>query len=209
MISHTCYARIFSDYTFAVMQLKQGEVMLYSFEQVRGTTKCPFAKKAKVIEVSLEEATIGSICEALSNILPMLTQHTLDAALISLPEEFTKKPEDIGYALFHILISLDKTCLAGVESRDWKLYLQNEKFFVATFWYGFEESSPRKCPEGAFLLFQPKSSFERGGLRGDTERKIRLSIRKMFAIGGKPYNHEPLSEAERFLPEVKWWIEQI
>lgn len=180
--------------------------MIESFKQVQGTTHCPFAKKARIVEISPNLESVSEISISLAMALPQLTTNLVDAVLVYLPNEFTETIDSVGSALYQILIMLDETCLIGAGSKDWKLYLQSEKFFVATFWEGFGETNPRKCNKGAFLLFQPKSSFERGGFRGDhKEHGLRMTIRRLFERSGEPYNHEPLTESERFLPGVTWW----
>ncbi len=180
--------------------------MIESFEQVRGSTKCPFARKACIIEVSSGRESLEEICQSLQVVLPQLKTNKQDAALVGLPVARSCTLQSIAQFLYQTLLTLDPNCLAGVESKEWKLFLYSQKFFVATFWSGFDDLSSRKCPEGAFILFQPKSSFERNGLRGGpNEPKLRLNIRRMFASVNKPYDHETLSEAQRFLPEIVWW----
>lgn len=182
--------------------------MLHSFRSVKGETKCPFAKKAKIIELrELENLSDG--VKELKNILPQLSRNGLDGAILPLPKHTTDTLEEVGFALFYILNNLDPNCVRNVESKDWRLFLEfdgvREKYFIACFWDGYSNYSPRKCPEGAFILFQPKSSFVNNGLRGgELEDKLRQNIRKLFSIVGKPYEKEEL-EAERFLPNIKWW----
>lgn len=179
--------------------------MIESFEQVRRTTDCPFAKKADVVEIPSSCQTIDSLAAKLSEVLPTLTPRSLDAALVSLPAQYTGSPEAVGQGLYGILEAIDSRCLENVGSDKWRLRLFGEKYFIATFWYGFEDSNPRKCPEGAFLLFQPKSSFERKFRGEEQEARLRRNIRNQFLKNERPYEHETISEAQRFLPEVKWW----
>lgn len=181
-----------------------------SFEAVRETTQCPFAKVAYAREVTENPESISEICDKLRQDLPRVTEEKLDVVLVNLPPQFTSTADDVGDALRQILVGLDEDCLAGVDTAEWKLHLFNQKFFVAAFWEGFPENNPRNCPEGAFLMFQPKSSFERSSLRnGPIGERTRSNIRTIFAREGKPYNHEVLTEAERFIPGVRWWEEKI
>lgn len=142
--------------------------MKENFIGVRETTKCPFAKKAEVIAVpdtviTIPSAyqTIDSTANKLKDVLPTLTPRGLDAALVELPTQYTESADTVGFGLYSILNAIDPNCLEGVESDTWRLRLFDEKYFIATFWHGFEDSNPRKCSEGAFILFQSKSSFER------------------------------------------------
>lgn len=175
----------------------------YSF--VSETTKCPFAKKAEIIEIPSAYQTIESLAEKLRVELPQLPNNNLDAALVGLPMQYATSLEAVGEGLYKLLDAVDTDCLKGIEAAEWRLKLYGEKYFVGTFWHGFEASNPRKCPEGAFLLFQPKSSFERKFKGPTQETRLRLNIRHQFERDGRPYEHGSLSEAQRFLPGVDWW----
>lgn len=192
------------------MYIERGIVRNESFTIVKQETHCPFAKNANIYEVPNCYEDISDICNTLAEVLPNCTDKKIDVAVVNLPKTFSESAKNVGAALRQVLVGLDKHCLENVESEDWKLHLYGQKFFIAGFWEGFSDDNPRKCPRGAFLLFQPKSSFERGGLHGGVnELKIRSKIRSNFTINGQSYDHQPLTEAERFVPGVTWWKETV
>jgi hypothetical protein len=202
------------------------------FEDLRRSTKCPFAHMARLIGASLTGP--GNLDRRIIRLVPRLIRMTnegrekrLDGFILRIPaRSLAADLEMLSKTVNHVLRFLAKhdptgcDCfVADVVAEDWQFSFNGTRFFITTFapFYGTGHSRFSARQDSAFIYFQPEYSFDHHGVfAGNPDReRLKERVRQAFANGGTEYSvilvKQPI-EAYKYVkplkvgdPPVEWW----
>jgi hypothetical protein len=203
------------------------------FESLRRSTRCPFARAARLVGCSL--AGRGTLDRRIRRLVPFLLRMTnegrekrLDGFILQVPSQGFAT--DLGTfsktvnRTLRVLATHDPTggdCFAtrDVVADDWQFSFNGTRFFVTTFapFYGPWHSRYSGRKDSAFIYFQPEYSFDHHGISAANPDRERLKerVRRAFKEGGVGYSialvRQPI-EAYKYVkplkvgdPPVEWW----
>jgi hypothetical protein len=203
------------------------------FENLRRSTKCPFARAARLVGCSL--AGRGTLERRVMRLVPLLLRMTkegrarrLDGFILQIPAHgFATDLAMLSRTVNRTLRALaehDPTgsdCFAkrDVVAEDWQFSFNGTRFFITTFapFYGPGHSRYSGRKDSAFIYFQPEYSFDHHGIsvaNPDRER-LKERVRCAFEESGVGYSialvRQPI-EAYKYVkplkvgdPPVEWW----
>jgi YqcI/YcgG family len=201
------------------------------FENLRATTKCPFARVARLVGGSLSGR--GGLERRILRLVPSLVRMTRDGRHRRLDGFVVHVPARLGSDLdrfcqtfnriLRILALHDPTgynCFeADILGEDWQFSFNETRFFVTAFGSFYESNHSRFSGrnDSGFIYFQPEYSFDHHGISSSNPDRERLKkrIRDGFALSGAPYDvgliRQPI-EAYKYVkplrigdPPVQWW----
>ncbi|MEY9938573.1 hypothetical protein [Streptacidiphilus sp. MAP5-3] len=202
------------------------------FQGIQNWAACVFAPRARVVAAapvhgadarSVGAAALPEVADFaaraddeeldgfLVEFLDPACGNTLDALITTVRELLTGLITADGHDPAH--------ALAQADSEHWWLTLCGTRWFVLAFAPCYPAVSPRFTfgSTSTYVLLQPVSSFDRRATpRGTTvSPEVRARIRRAYAAGGCPYDHELAQqdvEALKFVwplrlgdAPVRWW----
>jgi hypothetical protein len=206
------------------------------FATVVCRSKCPFAKKAKLLGATLDplrpiEAEVKSVEESLLSFTRIARKKKLDGFVIELtnPQHIADLDAFCGAfnSVLRTLAADDPThtdCFAGdVFAPKWQFSFNGMRFFITTFAPFYEMNHPRwsHSEEAAFIYFQPEFSFDHHGIHsGNAHRKnLKDAIRRDFISAGYHLDvalveqpHEALKYIKPLTvgaKPIRWWDSDI
>lgn len=203
-------------------------------EQLRRSTKCPFARSARLIIGTVR--FIGGnrhLDRSVLEMIPRLVRMTqngreryLDGFMLRLPGSYGRDINGLGHTLNRVLRLLaendptGQNCFGGdVLAEDWQFSFNGTRFFVTTFAPFYQQGHSRYSgtKKSVFIYFQPEYSFDNHGIfAGNPNRDhVKDSIRNLFRVARIPYDvdliEQPI-EAVKYVkplrlgdPPVQWW----
>jgi NTP pyrophosphatase (non-canonical NTP hydrolase) len=206
--------------------------VLQGFEQVRVSSPCSFAERAKLWGAPdwRSDRTIGWNAERVSPYLAIFCKAAeregLDGFVIG-PGTDAEAAGMSGLAKWFAAflsslaendpLSADKGGFAGVDMPGWQFSFRGVRMFVSVFSSLYANSHPRHSPSGTYFFLQPEASFEayRIGSRYPFSGIVKESIRSKFSRLGYSYPAELIDERVEsriyLLPrwpgdaDVQWW----
>ena len=200
-----------------------------AFLELQKTTKCPFAKRAKVIaapdwdaSISFEE-NVALHASAIRAFAPRIDPERLDGFVAKVGTEsgvppFGEVRRQFGRYLF-ALADTDESCWRAMGSDfltpEWQFTHSGVRFFLNVFaaFYRQPHSKFAGVHDGFFVFFQPERSFDFCG--GPPLDVFKYEIRRRFAAVNMPYNGDQIDQrleallymfpVEPYGEAVRWW----
>ena len=200
-----------------------------AFEELRQTTKCPFAKGARVISapdwdpaLTFTENVAGQ-GNALRRFAMDFDEHRLHGFVARVGcEQERPSFDDVRMRFHEYLVALaetDESCSAVLAedklALGWQFTYADIRMFLNVFATCYPRKHSKYCEvlDGFFVFFQPERSFDFCGSRSLAIMKH--EIRARFAEAGLPYNGAQVDArieallymfpVEPFGEPVKWW----
>ena len=205
---------------------------LSKFSRVIRASKCPFARKAKLMgrTVALQDG----LTQQVEGLKPMMIEFTdvarkrrLDGVVIEItaPAGVLTLPRfcSVFNSTLRTLAANDPVqpnCFAGdILEPNWQFSFNGMRFFVTTFAPFYDLRHPRfsHAPESAFIYLQPEFSFDQHGIHSNNPQResVKAGIRRDFLLAGYHLDvslieqpHEafkyikPLSVGDA---PIRWW----
>lgn len=203
-----------------------------AFLALRNSTKCPFAKRAVVVESptwepdrTFEENVQGHAV-AIRAMSTRIEQERLDGfvAYVRTPSD-SPSFDEVKFQFRRYLFALaetDSSCaiaMAGdFQSPEWQFTHSDVRFFLNVFAACYPEPHSKFAPvAGGFLVFfQPEQSFS--FCPGPPLDRFKHVIRQRFSLANMPYNGERIDRrieaplyifpVEPFGEDIRWWEDQ-
>lgn len=194
-----------------------------SLDDIRQTTKCPFASSSRAISVDmttrspLAERQLANSARILTVLCADIERSPWDVFSYHIENRSGRTLSEEARLLKWILTGL--AARDPVDSRDlltediaapqWRFRYHGSPLFVAVFSSCYPPSHRRHSPDStSYVLLQPESSFHR--IPRARRGAVRESTKEAFARAGQHYWQDD-AEAERYLPHptgfdgVSWW----
>jgi FPC/CPF motif-containing protein YcgG/NTP pyrophosphatase (non-canonical NTP hydrolase) len=204
---------------------------LESFQTVVNETACSFARNAHLWGAPAWNSA-ASIRENAAIIAPYLISFTkcaqyegLDSFIIQAKGEFLS--DDMPAisrsfnSLLHALVEIDPTendCLeTRVDRLGWQFVFNQVRIFITVFSSIYQQSSPRYCSTGTYIMLQPETSFDKCsiGRAYPQSAATKVKIRNEFARQGFDYPADLIDqriEASLYIlpreandKDCEWW----
>ena len=185
------------------------------FKKLLLNTHCLFAKKATVWQGKYSwnnaAGTKGNIETNMSLFERFVKSKSVDAFVFQIPDQYSQNLSMFACTVNIALRTINKhdpspfNCLDVnfIEKNGWIFSYDSEPLFITTFAHFYPKSHSRHCEKGAFILFQPESSFlakklppDHGPRKESDHDKltIRDKIRMNFATHLCPYYVPPTAQ---------------
>lgn len=199
------------------------------FDELARVTKCPFAKKARVVygpdwcaDLALEQNALRC-ANALEKFGARIEDERLHGLVVkvgtaSVNPSFEEVRSAFGEFLFALgatEVSCGKCMTSDFLDLDWQFSHSGTRYFLNVFasCYTPPHSKHAYVQRGFYVFFQPERSFD--FCAGSSRKDVKLKIREQFARSGMPYDGTQIDRRieallymfplEPFGDPVVWW----